>query len=77
MELFIMTKEDFEKLMYAVIDGRDDMNLEFSTSGYVHLYANSNRFTATFICHVIEIASDCFIGVCVDSNDRPYLLFAD
>lgn len=72
-----MKKNDFEQLMYRVIDYRHDMRFEFTTSMYVHLYTDDDLFSATFICRVIDIARDYFIGVSVDCDGRPYLLFAD
>lgn len=72
-----MTKNDFNQLMYRVIEGHDGMSFKFTAIGNVHLYADDNLFTATFIYRVIDIARDYFIGVSVDCDGRPYLLFAD
>lgn len=71
-----MTKNEFSKLFDSVLDGRTGYSVRFESNGYVHVYAEDDRFTACLIKRVCNIAYEYFLGVSVDKNFRPYLLFS-
>lgn len=71
-----MTKNDFRELFDSVLDGRTGYSLRFVGYGYVHVYAEGDRFTACLIKRVCKLAYEHFLGIYIDSNSRPYLLFS-
>lgn len=70
-----MTKNDFRKLFDSVLDGRNGFSLEFMGGMYVHVYTEDNIFTACFITRVVEMTRDRFLGITLDKDGRPYMLF--
>lgn len=71
-----MTKQEFIELFDSVIDGRTGYSVESSRGSFIHVYSVDNNFTATFIERVVGMTGDYFMGITMDSNNKPYLLFA-
>lgn len=70
-----MTKQAFRKLFDSVLDGRKGYSLEFMGGMFVHVYSEDNIFTACFTIRVVEMTRDRFLGITLDKDGRPYMLF--
>lgn len=71
-----MTKQEFCELFDSVIDGRTGFSVDSSKGSVIRVYSVDNCFTATFIKRVIRRTRHYFMGITMDSDNRPYLLFA-
>lgn len=70
-----MTKLEFFALFYSVIDGRTGYSVVAGVGQFIHVYSVDNNFTASFITRVVEMTGDYFIGITMDDDNKPYLLF--
>lgn len=71
-----MTKQEFCELFDSVIDGRTGFSVDSSRGSVIRVYSVDNNFTATFIKRVVGMTGDYFMGITMDSNNKPYLLFS-
>lgn len=70
-----MTKQEFFELFDSVIEGRSGYSVVAKVGQYIHVYSVDNTFSANFITRVVEMTGDYFIGITVDADNKPYLLF--
>lgn len=70
-----MTKEVFFFLLKTAIDGRKGFSIKYTGIDTIRLYSDTDIFTACFIGDVQQWVGNCFNGITVDANGRPYILF--
>lgn len=70
-----MTNYEFLDLLKQAIDGRKGFSIKYTGVATLRLYSDTDIFTAVFISDVLNCLGDCFNGITIDINDRPYMLF--